>query len=123
MAHSNQIREMVISGSGITLRDVYIGPEGVLTGTARYLQEAKDKANVEQVEDNVARRQQQIESRRRMMEAKIQQLQAEFETSKAALEKEIDEEREAAGAKTANLTMVAELRKADTNTPKDQEKP
>ena len=44
MAHSNQIREFVLSSDGIKLREAYIGPEGVLTGSARLAQEAKEKA-------------------------------------------------------------------------------
>jgi circadian clock protein KaiC len=40
MAHSNQIREFLITGDGIDLVDVYTGPEGVLTGSARQSQEA-----------------------------------------------------------------------------------
>jgi circadian clock protein KaiC len=35
MAHSNQIREFVLSDSGIRLLDVVAGPQGVLTGRAR----------------------------------------------------------------------------------------
>ena len=44
MAHSNQVREFVMSSDGIKLRDAYVGPEGVLTGSARLAQEAKDTA-------------------------------------------------------------------------------
>jgi circadian clock protein KaiC len=40
MAHSNQVREFLITGDGIDLVDVYTGPEGVLTGSARQSQEA-----------------------------------------------------------------------------------
>ena len=44
MAHSNQIREFVFTEHGIELVDVYLGAEGVLTGTARAAQEAKETA-------------------------------------------------------------------------------
>ena len=44
MAHSNQVREFILSSDGIKLRDAYVGPEGVLTGSARLAQEAKDTA-------------------------------------------------------------------------------
>ena len=44
MAHSNQVREFLMSSEGIKLRPPYVGPEGVLTGSARLAQEAKDKA-------------------------------------------------------------------------------
>src|SRR3984957_10682461 len=44
MAHSNQIRKFLISDRGIDLVDAYIGPSGVLTGSARVSQEALEKA-------------------------------------------------------------------------------
>ena len=44
MAHSNQIREFVLTDHGIDLLDVYIGKEGVLTGSSRILQEAEENA-------------------------------------------------------------------------------
>jgi circadian clock protein KaiC len=44
MAHSNQIREFLLTNHGIELIDVYRGPEGILTGTARQAQEAQARA-------------------------------------------------------------------------------
>ena len=44
MAHSNQIREFLLSDRGIDIVDVYLGPGGVLTGSARVAQEAQEKA-------------------------------------------------------------------------------
>jgi circadian clock protein KaiC len=35
MEHSNQIREFVLTDDGLRLLDVYLGAEGVLTGSAR----------------------------------------------------------------------------------------
>ena len=36
MAHSNQIREYLLTDHGVELKDVYVGPEGVLTGSMRW---------------------------------------------------------------------------------------
>src|SRR6185295_15782337 len=44
MRHSNQVREFLITAEGIKLEDVYVGPEGVLTGSMRAVQEAREKA-------------------------------------------------------------------------------
>ncbi len=44
MAHSNQIREFVIDSNGLDLLDVYRGPEGVLTGSMRAAQQARERA-------------------------------------------------------------------------------
>ena len=45
MAHSNQMREFLLTDEGIQLRDVYVGPGAVLTGSARLTQQARDKAD------------------------------------------------------------------------------
>src|SRR6201999_690398 len=43
MKHSNQVREFVITDNGIDLIDVYLGPEGVLTGSAREAQKLQEQ--------------------------------------------------------------------------------
>ena len=45
MAHSNQVREFLMTDNGVELRAVYVGPGGVLTGSARAAQEASDRAS------------------------------------------------------------------------------
>jgi circadian clock protein KaiC len=42
-AHSNQVREFVLTDHGVELIDVYIGAEGVVTGSARLAQEAAQR--------------------------------------------------------------------------------
>lgn len=81
MAHSNQVREFIMSKTGIQLREAYIGPEGVLTGSARLAQEAKDKASA-------LVRQQEIERRSRVNARKRRELEAQIEVLKAQLESE-----------------------------------
>jgi circadian clock protein KaiC len=85
MAHSNQIREFLLTEHGIELADVYLGPEGVLTGSARQSQEAKESAAA------LARRQ-QIEGKRRELERKRQALEARI----TAMRKEYEAEEEEA---------------------------
>jgi circadian clock protein KaiC len=76
MAHSNQVREFHITSKGISLREAYVGPEGVLTGSARLAQEAKDKAATLLREQERERRAREIEKRRREIAAQIEVLQA-----------------------------------------------
>ncbi len=78
MAHSNQVREFVLSGNGVELREAYIGPEGVLTGSARLAQEAKNAAAKLQREQDMERHSRELERRRREIAAKIDELQAEL---------------------------------------------
>ena len=83
MAHSNQIREFKLTDNGIELLDVYVGPEGVLTGSARLSQETKDEAVQLLRQQEIARKQFGIERKREAMEAQIVVLQSEFEAEKS----------------------------------------
>jgi circadian clock protein KaiC len=78
MAHSNQVREFVLSAEGIKLRDAYVGPEGVLTGSARLVQEAKDKAASLVRAQDMERRSRELERKRREIAAQIEILQAQL---------------------------------------------
>jgi circadian clock protein KaiC len=79
IAHSNQIREFLLSNEGVRLRDVYLGQGEVLTGSARAAQEARE--NEMEVERQLALtvKQREIERKRRQIETQIAALQAELE--------------------------------------------
>jgi circadian clock protein KaiC len=47
MDHSNQIREFLLTNDGLRLLDVYLGPNGVLTGSARMSQEVLQRSIAE----------------------------------------------------------------------------
>jgi circadian clock protein KaiC len=96
MAHSNQVREFLMSSDGIRLRDAYVGPEGVMTGSARLAQEAKDKAAVLLREQETERRTRELERRRRETAAQIEVLQAQLasDTTEEGLLKREDTARE-----------------------------
>lgn len=79
MQHSNQIREFVISPKGVDLLDVCVGPEGVLTGSMRAAQEARERAAALAAEQEAERKQRQLEGRRAALEAQIASLRAEFD--------------------------------------------
>src|SRR6476469_10179680 len=42
MKHSNQVREFIITNDGLDLVDVYLSPDGVLTGSAREAQQLSE---------------------------------------------------------------------------------
>ncbi|MCD6043662.1 MAG: KaiC 1 [Burkholderiales bacterium] len=72
MKHSNQIREFVITPEGIQLEDVYIGPEGVLTGSLRTAQEARERAEAQRLRDEIAATQREVERLRAQLDARTQ---------------------------------------------------
>ena len=83
MEHSNQIREFKMTNHGIDLLDVYVGPGGVLTGSARLSQEAKDDAVQTLQQQEIVRRQIALERRREAMEAQVVLLRSEFEAEES----------------------------------------
>ena len=82
MAHSNQIREFLVTDHGVELRDVYVGAGGVLTGSARLTQEAQDQALQMLRKQEIERQQLELESKHQALEAQIAALRAEFEVRK-----------------------------------------
>lgn len=96
MAHSNKVREFLMSKNGIRLLPVYVGSGAVLTGSARLSQEARERA------DSVARQQTKEEQRRvldgkrKALEAQIEAMRSEFaqEETRVALVTRQEEQRE-----------------------------
>jgi len=113
MAHSNQIREYVISGRGIDLLDVYTGPEGVLTGSARISLEAMEEAKTMLRQQEIERKRKQLDLKREELEAAVKVLQAKFEAEKTELEQAIQNETEAEKRLLNDRRSMATLRKAD----------
>ncbi|MBV8277784.1 MAG: circadian clock protein KaiC [Verrucomicrobia bacterium] len=79
MNHSNQVREFHITSKGVKLVDAYLGPAGVLTGSARLAQEAREGADAETLKQEMERRELALKHRRRAMESQIEALRAAFE--------------------------------------------
>jgi len=72
MKHSNQIREFVFTPEGVQLLDVYVGPEGVLTGSMRAAQEAREQAAAMALQEEIAAKQRELERLRAELEAQTQ---------------------------------------------------
>jgi circadian clock protein KaiC len=79
MAHSNQIREFLLTNQGIELADVYVGPQGVLTGSARQAQEAKEITDGTARDEILEERRVSLERRRESVQAQTAALWREFE--------------------------------------------
>jgi circadian clock protein KaiC len=79
MAHSNQVREFVLSDNGIDLVDVYLGGDRVLTGSARVAREAQERAAATLSVQDHQRKLRHLASKRKAIDAQIAALQAEAE--------------------------------------------
>jgi circadian clock protein KaiC len=86
MAHSNQIREFQLTDHGARLLDVYVGPSGLLTGSARIAQEARERAEARERKQQLQRRASELKRKRQQLEAEIEKMRAEFEGERERLE-------------------------------------
>jgi circadian clock protein KaiC len=111
--HSNQVREFQLTRQGIDLVDVYLGPGGVATGTARMVQEAKEAADAKARQHVIERRQQEVERKRLIMEAQIKAIETEFELEKDELEHLIQQDQEREIQIIREQKERAKIRRAD----------
>jgi circadian clock protein KaiC len=80
IAHSNQIREFLLTSHGIELRTVYMGESGFLTGSARVMQEAKDASGPLLAQQEIERKQLLLQRKRTVLDAQIGSLKLDLET-------------------------------------------
>lgn len=113
MAHSNQIREFILTNRGIELVDVYRGTGGILTGAARFAQEEKDAAQRLLNQQAIERKQREIERKREKMEVEINALKLSFAAEQEELEKSIAEATMEAATLLQIRQDIAGLRKGD----------
>ncbi len=114
MAHSNQVREFLLTGHGAELRDVYVGPAGsLLTGSARNALEAQEQAQALVRGQETARRKRELERKRQAMEAQIAVLRAEFEIEQAEAATTIGQDEMSARVLAGDRVQMARLRQSD----------
>ncbi len=86
MPHSNQVREFILSDTGIDLVDVYRGSDRVLTGSARMAQEAHERAAATLHGQDHQRKLRRLAGKRKAIEAQIAALRAELESDIAEVD-------------------------------------
>ena len=91
MEHSNQIREFLLTDHGLRLLDVYLGPEGVLTGSARLSQEEREKTADMSRRQELESRRRELEREHRTFEARMATLRAEHEAEEERIQQTISE--------------------------------
>ncbi len=113
LAHSNQLREFILSEDGIQLVDVYKGSEGVLFGSARMAQESREVAGRVLRNEEIERRQRELDRKKRIMENEIAVLREKFARDEDEIRILIEQDvaREKVVVKGQNRAAV--LRKAE----------
>ena len=92
MKHSNQVREFVINDEGLNLVDVYLGPDGVMVGSAREAQMLHEETGEALRGHALSRKDREILRKRKVLEAQIANLKTEFESVEEELNKVYMEE-------------------------------
>jgi circadian clock protein KaiC len=115
MAHSNQIREFKLTNNGIELLDVYVGADGVLTGSARLSREMKDHAERLLRQQEISSKQFRLERKREAMEAQITVLRSEFEAEESESLKVIGNEKARNERLNLDKIKMAKSRKGDAS--------
>lgn len=115
MAHSNQVREFIVTREGINLIDVYTGTDGMLTGSARRAQEMKDKAQEVQKRQQLTFKKQKLERKRKVTNSQIESLRAEIEAQEQEMEFDILQNEDSAALSREGKNEMAKIRKADVN--------
>jgi circadian clock protein KaiC len=115
MAHSNQIREFLLTNHGIELLDVYVGAEGVLTGSARLSQETKDDAEQLLRQQEIGSKQFGLERKREAMEAQVVVLRSEFEAEESEALKVIGIEKARNDRFTQDKVKMGKSRRGDVS--------
>lgn len=92
MNHSNQLREYRLTDDGIHLIKPYIGPEGVLTGTSRMAQDAREKNADITRRQSTDRRKREMKRKREAVEREIIEMQAAIDAEEAEVAMLIEQE-------------------------------
>ena len=110
-AHSNQVREFVLTDHGVELLDVYVGPGGVMTGSARVMQQAREHSERLEQQEELMRRKRELRGDIAQRQAQLVVLQEELEAQQAELERiAAHEERLAADAEAVRAALAAQRR-------------
>ena len=115
-AHSNQVREFVMSNDGIELVDVYLSADGMLTGSARIAHEASNKASETKRQAKIRNSQRGSERRRQLLQAQIASLQAELLGEKQEAEQDVETEKEFEDTNTSDVALMRHARERSFKT-------
>jgi circadian clock protein KaiC len=113
MAHSNQVREFLITDTGLNLRDVYVGSGKVLMGSAREVQETQDQQVALEAKQGFERRQRELGVERQALEAQIEAIRLRLNSLQGETKNTREREQLRIGRLSRERTQLRITRKAD----------
>jgi circadian clock protein KaiC len=118
MAHSNQIREFLLSSQGVSVVPVYMGPEGVLVGSARAAAEAVEADFGLGAEQESSQLSEAMELRRKAVQSRVASMWADFEAGEALTARQLT-----ASKKRAEALRAARVEQGRQRTVKPEDAP
>ncbi len=110
MPHSNQVREFILQTGGIRLLDVYPGPDGILTGSARAKQDVRFADEEEQREASAARSEEMLERKHAALQAQLAGLVADFASEASAVRLIVSDTKVRAERDRTERSVIAKTR-------------
>jgi circadian clock protein KaiC len=118
MAHSNQIREFLLSNDGVSLVPVFVGAQGVLTGSARVAAESTERATALKLSQESEELARHLERRRESVEAHVAELRADFTAEESLTQRLIETSQRRQDA--VRLDRLEQSRQRTTNPAADE---
>jgi circadian clock protein KaiC len=113
IGHSNQIREFRLTEHGMELIDAYVGGEGVVMGSARAAQAAREAAAALERQELQQRRQRELQRKQQAFEAQLLALKSQYESERDAILKDLEEDQRREGTAANQRVEMARMRHAD----------
>ena len=107
------MREFVVTSTGIQLTDVYIGPSGMLTGSARVAQEARERAERVSFDEEVERQQLALDCKREALEGQIATLRAEFSAEETIIARSVGQDKQRGAVLALDAVEMGRSRQSD----------
>jgi circadian clock protein KaiC len=110
MAHSNQVRELVLSSHGATLTDVYVEGGDVLMGTARFVKEMEALSEEQHVHRAANARRLELERQREEVRARLHELERQMLAHDSELRRLMEDQEQRRTRRDANRDEIRRLR-------------
>lgn len=112
-AHSNQVRELILSDAGVTLTDAYTAGGEVLMGTLRWEKESADRVATDVAEVAGKLKRVRLDAEEAELEVRVRSLQTELEAKQVEKELLVRTTESRKNELSRGLTRMEELRGAD----------
>ena len=120
IGHSNQVREFRLTDHGMELIDAYVGSDGVVMGSARAAQAAREAVAAIERQETQQRKQAELQRKEQVFEAQLLTLKSQYESERATILKELEEYQRHESIAATQRSEMGRLRRADIKVETEQ---